>query len=312
MTRYLITGISGFVGRHLLDCLDSVDPSAEILGLDRPRDIPFKTERAPFRFEALDMKNQNALETAIKQFKPDRIVHLAAQSSVRESWNNPAECISSNATIGANLFESVRKQSPDCRILFVGSAEVYAHQDIALQEISPVNPKNPYALSRLLQENVCKFYVEEFGLDIVSTRSFLHIGPGQKPSFAIASFVAQLVEAQKNGKRQTVLKTGNVDLQRDISDVRDVVRAYFLLLEQGETGEIYNVCRGESCSLRNMIENIARLLKIEVAMEIMPTLLRRTDTKTVLGNNEKIRNRTDWTPNVSMEQTLRDMIAAAE
>lgn len=311
MTKYLITGVSGFVGRHLLDFLDSLDSPVEILGLDRNSDFQFKPKHVFWRFEALDMESQDALTSEITNFKPDRIIHLAAQSSVQESWNDPFQCISSNTTILLNLLDCIRKQINSCRILFVGSSEVYEYKEVALRESSLLNPRNPYALSRLLQENICKFYTEYFSLDIVSTRSFLHIGPGQQSRFAIASFVSQLAEAEKSGMRKTILKTGNVDLQRDISDVRDVVRAYFLLLEKGKTGEIYNICRGESVLLQDVIKKIARILNIEVTIQVEPALLRSTDAKKVLGNNEKLRNHTAWMPELSLEQTLRDMIAIA-
>lgn len=314
MTKYLITGAGGFVARYLLELYDITDEGdTEILGLDQNfSPAGFEPRRCFYRFEKIDLTDRQRVEKLVAEFQPDRLIHLAATSSVATSWQDPAGCISNNVTILLNVFESIRDRAPKCRILSVGSSEVY---DISnddhpepLTEESPLRPKNPYAVSRLAQENLARIYVESFGLDIVQTRSFSHTGPGQTERFAVPSFVRQLCEAKKSGSATARLRTGNVDVIRDFSDVRDVVRAYDLLLRKGKGGGVYNVSRGEGFSLRSIIQRAARLLDMEATIEVDPKLLRPHDPRIIIGRSDKLRKETDWMPMFSMEQTLGDMI----
>lgn len=320
MTRYLITGAGGFVARHLLDCLDSRDESVDVLGLDRlSPDAGLVPRRCRFRFEAVDLLDKEAIRKRIAAFQPDYVVHLAARSSVAASWRDPAGTVSNNLAVLLNLYEAVRTatESPGaspCRILSVGSAEVYGNPPenaMPLSEEQAAAPNNPYAVGRLAQEQLSRIYRERFGLDIVSTRSFMHVGPGQRATFAIASFVYRLVEAKRNRLSRVTLRTGNVDLLRDIGDVRDVVRAYWLLLRRGRSGEIYNVCRGEAVALRRSIERASEILGLEAAVEVDPALLRPGEAETMVGDNTKIRRDTGWAPEIPFSQTIRDMVDAA-
>lgn len=315
MTKYFITGVGGFVGRHLLRQLDASGEPFEVLGVDQTAEgLDFQPTQGVCRLESLDLRDRNAVEGLLTAFRPRYVVHLAASSSVGESWLRPAECVLNNTTILLNLLESVRTLGGEaCRTLLIGSSEVYGHalaEEMPLVEHRPLRAENPYAVSRLTQEHLARIYVDGFGLDIVSTRSFMHIGPGQRERFAVASFVRQLVEAKKSGKTKPVLKTGNVDLLRDISDVRDVVRAYRLLLTHGRSGETYNVCRGTAVSLREVIELASTLLELETTIEIDPALLRPADPAIVVGCNRKIAEESAWTPGVPLMQTLREMIDA--
>lgn len=307
MRKYFITGAAGFVGHHLLREL--VRESADILGVDRNPAGPQEISR----FEVVDLCDRKAVEGLLTSFRPRYIVHLAAGSSVGESWRDPAGCVLNNTAILLNLLETVRIANLKCRILLVGSSEVYGNIPTAtmpLTENRPTRPENPYAVGRTTQENLARIYVTGYGLDIVSTRSFMHIGPGQSDRFAVASFVRQLVDAKKDGKTKAILKTGNVDLVRDISDVRDVVRAYRLLLERGRSGEVYNVCRGTAVALREVIEQASSLLELETTIEIDPDRLRPGDPAIVVGCHRKIAEETGWTPTIPLTQTLRDMIDA--
>jgi GDP-4-dehydro-6-deoxy-D-mannose reductase len=314
--KYLITGIGGFVARHILCSLDIPEnKNVEIIGIDRGiGGVGFETEHCVCRPVSAELTEAAVLESVITQFQPQRVIHLAAVSSVSQSWREPAKCLSDNLTILLNLLQAVKNakdenRSYSCRILAVGSSEVYDDGgEAALTETSPLKPQNPYAVSRSAQEELIRLYVENFGLDIVSTRSFLHIGRGQNERFAIASFVRQLLDAKREGKTDTVLRTGNVDLRRDISDVRDVVRAYFTLLEKGKAGEIYNICSGQAIPLREIIEKAADILGLNVKVEIMPELLRPNDTAVILGSNGKIHSQTGWQPHFTLEETLTDMI----
>ncbi|MDR0871834.1 MAG: GDP-mannose 4,6-dehydratase [Planctomycetaceae bacterium] len=316
MTKYLITGAGGFVGCLLLNHLGTRnEPKIEVLALDvRSPRTAFPAFPFSFRFEAINLQDKERLETAVATFKPDMLIHLAAMSSVAASWEDPTGCISNNTQIILNVLETVRLYCPRCRILAVGSAEVYNtggrdEHSPPLVETSPLHSVNPYALGRQAQELIVKFYVEQFGLDIVSTRSFSHTGPGQGGHFAVAAFVQQLLNAKNSGEKTAVLKTGNTDLVRDFSDARDVVRAYDLLLLKGKSGEFYNVCSGRGVSLRKIIETAAGLLDLQTVITVDPARLRPNDPNYIIGSPEKLRTQTGWTATYLLEQTLRDMLA---
>ena len=314
--KYLITGIGGFVARHVLRFLDTPDnETVEIIGIDRGiGGGTFEMQHCVCRPISADLRDVAVLESVISQFQPQRLIHLAASSSVGQSWHEPAKCLCGNLTILLNLLQSVKaamtaNPSYRCRGLIVGSSEIYDNAgETALTETAPLKPQNPYAVGRMAQEELVRLYTEHFGLDIVSTRSFLHIGSGQHERFAVASFIRQLLDARRSGKKETVLNTGNVDLLRDIADVRDVVRAYFLLFDKGQSGEIYNVCTGKTTRLRDIIAKAADILGIETKIEIVPELLRPNDVPVILGSCEKLKERTGWQPQFSLEDTLRSMI----
>lgn len=313
MTRILITGAGGFVGRFLLELYDlTAAETTEILALDRTfPEGGFRPRRCPCRFEAVDLLHSEAAGRLVADFRPDRLVHLAAVSSVAASWQDPAHAVANNLAALLNLLEALRKLDRPCRLLAVGSSEVYdipEHEIPPLDEDCPLKPGNPYAVARLAQEQLVRLYVETFELDIISTRSFSHTGPGQRESFAVPSFLRQLRAARRAGSAVARLTTGNVDLIRDYSDVRDVVQAYDRLLEHGKSGEIYNVCRGEGLSLRSIIGKAARLLDLEVEIEVDPARLRPGEPRIVIGSAAKLRRETGWLPRFSLDQTLGDML----
>ena len=300
--RFLITGAGGFVGGHLLGLLDSLNKPVKVLGIDR-----FTSHR----IETVDLADRDRLSRVVADFRPDFVIHLAAGSSVAESWQAPAACFLNNTAVFLNLLDAVRASVPDCRILSVGSAEVYGGTDAAVlpfREETPPAPRNPYAVGRLAQEQLARVYREGFALDIVSTRSFNHTGPGQSLRFAVPSFVQQLVDAKRYGKKKAVLRTGNIEVIRDLSDVRDVVTAYLLLLEKGRSGEVYNVCSGKGRTLRSVIETAAQLLELDVDIVLDKSLLRPNDVPAFIGSNAKLVRETGWCPAIPFETTLRDMI----
>ena len=301
--RFLITGAGGFVGGHLLNLFDSLKESVTVLGIDR--------FAAP-RIEVVDLMDQDLLDRVVADFRPDFVIHLAAGSSVAESWQAPAAYFLNNTSVFLNLLDAVRTSVPRCRILSVGSAEVYGGTAAAIlpfREETPLEPQNPYAVGRLAQEQLAKVYRDGFGLDIVSTRSFNHTGLGQSLRFAVPSFVRQLVDAKRRGEKRAVLRTGNVDVVRDLSDVRDVTAAYLLLLEKGRSGEVYNVCSGKGRTLRSVIETAAQLLELDVDIVLDEGLLRPNDVPAFIGSNDKLVRETAWQPTIAFETTLRDMTA---
>jgi GDP-4-dehydro-6-deoxy-D-mannose reductase len=313
MKKYLVTGYSGFVSRHFLEYLDNDKTYASIMGLDvqKPEfsNSSYKSIRADF--EKIDLLDQNRVESIIFNFQPDYIVHLASYSSVAFSWKEPILSFQNNMNIYLNLLEAVRKLNLPARILSIGSSEEYGNADeetLPLTEAHIPKPVSPYAVARVSQEMISKVYVDGYGLDIVMTRSFNHIGPFQRDIFVISSFAKHLVEIKKSGKNSGELVTGDTSIVRDFTDVRDVVVAYDLLLKKGKPGEIYNVCSGKGTSLNDVIGIMARILDISIRTQVNKKLVRPDDNRIIIGSNEKIKREICWDTKIPLEQSLMDII----
>jgi GDP-4-dehydro-6-deoxy-D-mannose reductase len=217
-----------------------------------------------------------------------------------------------NTNIFLNLLDAARKVNPEARILSVGSSEEYGavkEEDLPLREDSPLNPVSPYAVARVSQELLSKVYADGYGLDIVMTRSFNHIGTGQKDIFALSSFARQLAKIKKAGLSGGELTVGDVSVVRDFIDIRDVVEAYNVLFERGRRGEIYNVCSGRGNTLKAIIDKMARILEIDITLAVNKNLVRPADNKIVIGSNDKLRRETGWKKRYSLDESLRDLLA---
>ncbi|WP_298069281.1 GDP-mannose 4,6-dehydratase [uncultured Mailhella sp.] len=308
MRNYLVTGIGGFVGRYFWEYLVEHERDFRVLGIDMLPEASWK--HPAFYYRQLNLMNEKVVRETISEFQPDYIVHLAAISSVAQSWKMPRNCFINNSTIFLNLVEEVRLTCPAARMLSVGSSEEYGSYPVELmplQENYTLKPCNPYAAARTAQETLSQIYADSYGLKIMLTRSFSHTGPRQRDTFVIPSFVKQLVNIKKNGGKGS-LRTGNLDVVRDFLDVRDVVDAYWRILTQGRPGEVYNVCSGKGVRLQEVITTTAELLGIEPAIETDPALIRSADTAVIIGDNSKLRETLGWTQVFSLEQTLKDMI----
>ena len=312
MKKYLITGFAGFVGRHFLEYLDDLGIQALILGIDRQ---PAGFDINAFRhlkcaFTKADLLKPNEWAAAIDEFRPDYILHLASFSSVAFSWANPIDSFSNNTNVFLNLLEKVRATKLKCRILSVGSSEEYGDcsaKQLPLTEDTPLNPASPYAAARVSQELLSKVYVSGFGSDIVMTRSFNHIGPGQLDSFVVSSFARQLI-AIKNGSAAPTIVTGDTSIVRDFVDVRDVVRAYDDLMKHGKAGEVYNICGGTGVSLSHVIKRMCAILDISVTQVIDPQRVRINDNKSIVGSYKKIHDEIGWQPRISLDQSLKEIL----
>lgn len=315
MKKILITGFSGFVSRHFLDYLYNENLAYEVLGVDinSPK-IPLDTykDRLEVQFKELNLLNKEALNAVIVEFRPDYILHLASFSSVAYSWKYPAECFNNNTQIFLNLTESLRQNDlTDCRVLSIGSSEEYGNvteEQLPLKEDMQLEPVSPYAVARVSQELMSKVLVDGYGMNIILTRSFNHIGPYQDTRFVIPSFVRRILDVVETGESKGVIETGDTSIVRDFLDVRDVVRAYYLLLTKGTPGEIYNICSGKGVSLKDIISEIASLLSVEIVGEVNPEFVRPGDNKKIIGSYVKIYNELGWEPEMSLHQTLVDMI----
>ncbi|MDR7377733.1 GDP-4-dehydro-6-deoxy-D-mannose reductase [Rhodoferax ferrireducens] len=310
--KYLITGFSGFVGRHFLDYLNSLNEPISVLGIDRDA-VNFDFNQfgnLECAFKKADLLQSHEWEPLIELFQPDYIVHLASFSSVAFSWVNPIQSFANNTNVFLNLLETVRKVNPRCRILSIGSSEEYgacALDQLPLTEDAKLNPVSPYAVARVSQELLSTVYVDGFGCDIVMTRSFNHIGPGQLDTFVISSFARKLLAIQ-NGSADAVMLTGDTTIVRDFVDVRDVVRAYDQLLRQGRSGHIYNICSGTGVALKSVIDQMASILGISVVQKIDPQLVRPNDNKAIIGSLKKINDEIGWAPSIPLDTSLRDIL----
>jgi GDP-4-dehydro-6-deoxy-D-mannose reductase len=311
--KYLITGFSGFVCRHFCEYLESKKNNALIKGIDvQDHELNLDDfKHISFDFQKINLLSNNEIEQIMLEFKPNYILNLASYSSVAFSWKEPVVSFNNNTNIFLNILEAVRKFKLDTRILSIGSSEEYGNikdEKLPLKEEHPLNPISPYAVARVSQELLSKVFVKGYGLDIVLTRSFNHIGPTQKDIFVVASFAKQLTKIKKSNCKEGNLITGDVSIIRDFSDVRDVVSAYYLLLHDGIKGEVYNVCSGKGISLREVISIMEGILNMKVTITVDEKFIRPDDNKIIIGCNEKIKKSLGWQLQYSLEQSLRDIL----
>lgn len=313
INKFLITGFSGFVSKHFLEYLEKNEIPSQILGVDIQKP-EFKTEIYQFvkcNFMKMDLLNKSEVENIFIEFKPNFVLHLASFSSVSYSWKKPVESFTNNTNIFLNLIETIRTLNIKCRILSIGSSEEYGNvdqADLPLMENQPLNPISPYAVARVSQEMLSKVYAESYGMDIILTRSFNHIGPDQKDVFVISSFAKQLVELKKSNNPHKELITGDTTIIRDFVDIRDVVHAYYLLFTKGKKGEIYNVCTGKGTSLNEAIQTMSSILNLDVSHMIDQQLVRPNDNKIIIGSNAKIKQDTGWTMEFTLKESLTDIL----
>jgi GDP-4-dehydro-6-deoxy-D-mannose reductase len=291
--RALITGGRGFVGGHLAQHL--IDAGDEVVVADREVDV---TDRA-------------AVGEALARVAPDVVYHLAAMTSVAESWKRPAEFTRVNVLGTAHLLDAAHEAVPDARVVLVSSAEVYGivrEEDLPLDESSPTVPANPYSTSKLEAELVAREAVRSRHQSVVLARPFNHIGPGQSTAFVIPALVRRFLDATAQGIH--FIMVGDLSTRRDFSDVRDVVRAYRLLAEWGRPGEAYNVASGHDVALVDVAEEIRRRINPHVEMLVDPELLRPVEIPVNRGSFEKLHEATGWEPMLSLATSLDDIIAS--
>ena len=314
MKRIAITGVSGFVAGHFIDYLYKNNIECEILGLDRgnPKiDFGKYSDKIKIFFSIVDLMDKDGLRNIIRSYKPDYVLHLAAFSSVAYSWKYPIESFMNNSNIFLNLIDAVREVDSTCRILSVGSSEEYGNvlrSELPLKESQRTNPISPYAVARVSQELMSKVYVKAYGMNVIMTRSFNHIGPRQDDRFVIPSFIKRIIDIKKNGQTEGEIETGDTSIIRDFVDVRDVVRAYYMLLTEGTPGEIYNICSGNAYKLSDIIETIANEVGVKVTTRVNPEFVRPDDNKEIVGSAYKIESELGWKPEINIRDTLKDMI----
>jgi GDP-4-dehydro-6-deoxy-D-mannose reductase len=306
--RVLITGVAGFVGRHLAAQL--VDEGEhEVWGLARPgRDLDGLGSR--IRLIEADLQQRDLVDAALVQARPDAIYHLASQSSVAKSLKDPLPTIVNNVVGQVNLLEACVKHARDARILVIGSNEEYGLTDpdeLPIRETKELRPISPYAVSKVAQNLLGHQYFATHGLQIVRVRPFVHTGPGQASNFVTPAFSRQIAEMEL-GRREPRMKVGFLDGQRDFTDVRDVARGYRLLIERGEPGEVYNLGTGVPRSIRSILDGLLALTSVRPVVETDPSLIRPLEVPVQYPDCSKIRAATGWEPLIPFDQTLRDVL----
>ena len=309
--RVLITGITGFVGSHLTEFLLEQN-GIEVFGTLRWRSKTDNIDhlRNRIKLYECDLRDASSVRQVISNVKPDRIFHLAGQSFVPMSWKAPSETVTTNTIGQINLFEALRECGLNPRIQIAGSSEEYGlvyPNELPLVEESPLRPLSPYAVSKVAQDFLGYQYARSYQLFIVRTRAFNHTGPRRGEVFATSNFSKQiaLIEA---GLQEPVLHVGNLDARRDFTDVRDIIRGYWLALEKGEPGEVYNLCSEKDISIGEMLELFLSMTSEKITVQQDPARMRPSDVMVLLGSSSKFRKRTGWAPTIPLQQTLEDLL----
>ncbi len=309
--RVLITGVTGFVGSHLVEYLLNRD-RIEIWGTIRWRsktdNIDHLSERINL-FEC-DLRDASSVRTLIEKAAPDYIFHLGAQSFVPTSWHAPNESLTTNINGTLNVFEAVRSLGVSPRIQVAGSSEEYGlvlADEVPVMETNPLRPLSPYAVSKVGTDLLGYQYFMSYRLDIVRTRAFNHTGPRRGDVFAESTFAKQLAEVEA-GIRPPVIKVGNLSAVRDYSDVRDIVRAYWMALEHGKAGEVYNIATGFGFSIQQVLDMLLEISGVAVRVEQDPQRMRPSDVPVLIGDSTKFRQTTGWRPEIAFRQTLHDLL----
>ena len=288
----MVTGGTGFAGRHLVALL-------------RERG---EKPSAPARRD-LDLMDADLVRNAVAELRPRVIFHLAASASVIHSWREPREVLRTNVETTLNVLEAARQSAPHAVVLIAGSAEVYGPpEELPVDESASLRPQNPYAVSKAACDLLAGQFADAHGMRVVRSRSFNHAGPGQSEEYVVGTLARQVAEAEVEGLREVVLRTGRVESRRDFTDVRDVVRGY-LAASDLEPG-VYNICSGRSVSVRDLIELLAASSEVTVRHEVDPARVRAHDVPDIRGSADKLRRATDWRPQIPLEQTVRDAVDA--
>ena len=287
--RLLVTGSEGFVG--------------SVLGRHR-NIIPLASNGE------IDVRDAERVRRAVTRIAPDAVIHLAAQSFVPASFERPRETYEINFLGTLNLLEALKAAGFSGRFLYIGSGDCYGivpPEALPIDEAQPMRPRSPYAVSKAAGEALCYQWSQYEEFEIVMTRSFNHIGPGQSDRFVVSDFARQVVEIRRR-RREPVIHTGDIDVTRDFTDVRDVVRAYELLLEKGRRGEVYNVCSGTEWSIRDLLAKLLQLAGVEATIERDPLRLRNAEQRRICGNPRKLERDTGWTRQYSIDRSLTDIL----
>lgn len=310
--RALITGITGFAGSHLADYLLAEQPDVEVFGTSRWRSRTENIDHLEGRIQLIeaDLRDYTSIHRVLAEVRPDFVFHLAAQSYVPSSWTAPVDTLATNVEGQTNLFEAVRALDIDPVIQIACSSEEYGlvlPDEVPIKETNPLRPLSPYAVSKVAQDMLGYQYHRSYGIKAIRTRGFNHTGPRRGEVFVTSNFARQVARIEA-GLVRPVIRVGNLDAVRDFTDVRDMVRAYWLAVNRATPGEVYNIASGEGITIRELLERIVALSEAKVEIEVDPERLRPSDVEVLVGDASKFRAETGWEPQIPFDQTLRDVL----
>ncbi len=303
MNKVLVTGSNGFVGQHLVREL--AENSITVVGVGGAQGTK---EKSPHVESYLELDLTDPEQAARIDFQGlDGVIHLAGLAAIGPSFDDPMLYFNVNVGIEVNLFETALAQKVSPRFLIVSSGSLYdSKAPLPLTEESPVEPSSPYAVSKIGQEQMAHYYHGR-GFESLVVRPFNHIGPGQGPGFLVPDLAMQIVAAEKGGPQEVLV--GNLGAQRDYTDVRDIVRAYRLLLDKGRAGEVYNICSGQALSGHDILKGLLASADCQPEIKQDPSRMRPADNPLVYGSRQKLTDDTGWQPSIPIETTLADVIA---
>jgi GDP-4-dehydro-6-deoxy-D-mannose reductase len=301
----LVTGAAGFVGGHLLDLL--LPQATPVVGWHRPTTAA-SALHPQVRWMPIELLDRDAVKRAIAEVNPAAIYHLAGAAHVAQSWQYTLETYQGNVLATHHLFEGLRAARLRPRVLISGSATIYRPQNRPLREDDPLGPASPYATSKAAQEMLaCRVYQDD-GVPVVIARAFNHVGPRQDPSY-VAPGIARQIALIEAGRQEPVLTMGSLDPIRDITDVRDTVRAYVAMMKDAQPGRPYNVCSGRELSIRRLVETFASRARVPVRVVQDRNLFRANDAPLLVGDHGRLTADTGWMPRIPFEQTVDDLLA---
>jgi GDP-4-dehydro-6-deoxy-D-mannose reductase len=298
----LVTGATGFAGSHLIDHLLEHEPHVFAWGNPQGREIP-SARQDRVTWTAVDVTDVDAVTAALTAARPSAIYHCAGFADVHSAWSRAADALRVNALGTHALLTALERARLDAPVLVTGSALVYRPSLDALAEDAPLEPSSPYGVSKLAQEMIAAAGPGR----VVIARPFNHAGPRQSAAYATSSFARQIAEIEA-GLHEPVLRVGNLDARRDLTDVRDTVRAYVLLVARGQGSRPYNVCRGEAYRMGDLLDALVGGARVGITVEVDQARLRPSDNPTVLGDPGRIRSETGWVPRIPIERTLSDLL----
>jgi len=306
--RALITGITGFAGGHLAQTL--IDRGDEVFGVARDEGYGLNHLSRAITPVITDLRNAEAVNQLLSDYHPQAIYHLAGQAFVPKSWEHPWQTLENNIQPQLHILQAMVRQKSKARLLVVASNEVYgqAQQDqLPVKEDTPLRPRNPYGVSKVTQDLLALQYHLSHRLDVIRVRAFNHIGPRQSPYFVTASFAKQIAEIEA-GRSEPIIWVGNLEAQRDFTDVVDVMQAYALLVEHGQTGEAYNVGTGRAYSIQYLLDVLLSYTQLEIEIKQDPARMRPSDVPIIYADNSKLRQQTGWEPTYQFEHSLKRVL----
>ncbi|MBI2675349.1 MAG: GDP-mannose 4,6-dehydratase [Candidatus Aenigmarchaeota archaeon] len=311
MQRALITGITGFVGSHLAELL--LKEGIEVYGTVRWRSKTDNIDHIKDKITLIeaDLRDAHSTESAIEKAEPDYIFHLAAQSFVPTSWHAPEETLVTNIIGSLNVLEAVRKSKTNTIIQVAGSSEEYGlvqKNEVPIKETNELRPLSPYGVSKVAQDRLTIQYCMSYGMKAIVTRAFNHTGPRRGEVFVTSNFARQIAEIEKK-KKEPAIYVGNLDAERDFTDVRDIVKAYLLAVQKCKYGEVYNICCGKSRKIKSVLDTLLKLSRAkDIQVKTDPKRLRPSDVPILLGDCSKFEKATGWKPEIPFDKTMEDLL----